>query len=106
MRGVRILFVLAFTALCAVSLSACSWLKPHTVVKPQIVEVTKYQREALPPLLLQPSIYAEPDPACWRDGHREFCNEQLLDMRLGYRHALGSCNDDKTALRAAEPPHG
>ncbi|MBN8885920.1 MAG: hypothetical protein J0I77_09390 [Rudaea sp.] len=99
-------FVAALAALSAASVSGCTWFTPRTVVKPETVEVTKYQREPLPPALLQAYIYVEPDPACWRDGHREFCNEQLLQMRLGYRQALSSCNDDKAALRAAGPAAG
>lgn len=98
--------VAALAALCAASLSGCAWFAPRTVVKPETVEVTKYQREPLPPALLQACVYVEPDPACWRDDHREFCNEQLLQMRLGYRQALASCNDDKAALRAAGPAPG
>lgn len=75
----------------------------HVVVKPQAVEVAKYFRAPLPEKLVHACGYVEPDPACWRDGQREYCDGQLLDMRLGYRKALADCNDDKTALRALEP---
>jgi hypothetical protein len=90
-------------ACLAVALSGC-WLLPQTrtVVKPQTVEVPKYIRAALPGNLVKACKYAEPDPACFREGHREFCDEQLLDMRLGYRKALGDCDDDKTELRALQ----
>jgi hypothetical protein len=84
-------------------LAGCAWWpQTRTVVKPQTVEVPKYIRAALPSDLVKACKYAEPDPACLRDGRREFCNEQLLDMRLSYRKALSDCDDDKTALRALQ----
>lgn len=84
-------------------LAGCGLLpQTRTVVKPQTVEVSKYIRAALPANLTKACKYAEPDPACMRDGQREFCNQQLLDMRLDYRQALSDCDDDKTALRALQ----
>lgn len=100
----RLLGIAALGLLCVFWLAGCSWLgRDHVVVKPEPVEVPKYLREPLPAKLVQPCVYAEPDPACWRDGHREFCNRQLLDMRAAYADALAQCNDDKTALRALGP---
>lgn len=96
--------VIVVVILAALLLSGCGLIPTRTVVKPQVVEVSKYVRAPLPAQLVQPCRYAEPDPACWRDGQPEFCNEQLLAMRLDYRHALNKCDDDKTALRALGPP--
>lgn len=84
-------------------LSGCSIFKPHTVVKPEIVEVPRYIREPLPADLVKTCEYAEPDPACWRNDHREFCDEQLLEVRLGYRAKARCDNADKAALRALGP---
>jgi len=93
----------AATVAFALLLAACGMFDSHVVVKPQTVEVPKDTRAPLPAPLVRECTYAEPDPGCWREGKREFCNEQLLDMRLGYRQALTNCNDDKTALRALGP---
>jgi len=93
-RALMIAFAVALLAGCG---------QEHVVVKPQSIEVPKYLRAPLPDKLVRACTYIEPDPVCWRDGHREYCNEQLLEMRLSYRKALANCNDDKTALRALEP---
>jgi hypothetical protein len=90
----------------ALLLAGCAWRSPETIVKTQTIEVPRYVREPIPAPLLRPCRYVEPEPDCLRDGHREFCNGQLLEMRLAYRRALQLCDDDKSALRAAEPAHG
>ena len=74
---------------------------PAPVVKTQTVEVPRYVRTHIDASLTAPCVYAEPDPACYVEGKREFCNGQLRDMRTGYRDALMRCNADKAAIRAA-----
>jgi len=86
-----------------IALTGCTIFKPHTVVKPEVVEVPKYIREPLPAELVKTCVYVEPDPACWRKDHREFCDEQLLEVRLGYRMKAKCDDDDKAALRALGP---
>ena len=95
---------LAAALIASIVASGCGLLPTRTVVKPQTVEVSKYIRAPIPEELTRSCTYAEPDPACWRDTHPEFCNEQLLQMRLAYRYVLRRCDDDKTALRALGPP--
>lgn len=99
-RSLALAVLLMFTVFW---LSGCGLLgRDHVVVRPQAVEVPKYLREPLPAKLVQPCEYAKPDPACWRDGHREFCNKQLLQIIDGQDKVLGDCSDDKAALRALD----
>jgi hypothetical protein len=71
-------------------------------VKIQTVEVPKYVHAKIDARYLAPCVYAEPDPACFADTKREFCNGQLKDIRLGYRDALNRCNADKAAIKDAD----
>lgn len=104
----RKILVAVFVVLFMLLATGCDLLPTRTVVKTETVEVPKYQRAPLPKKLVQPCTYVEPDPACWRadqngNGHREFCNEQLNEIKLGYRNALGECDADKTQLRSLGP---
>jgi hypothetical protein len=97
----RWLFFMTIALCILCMLTGCG--TEHVVVKPQTEYVAKYYRAPLPEKLTRPCTYVEPDAVCWREGKREFCDEQLLDMRYGYRKALADCNDDKTGLRALQP---
>ena len=103
-RARRCLAIAVLLLFAVFWLSGCGLIeKPHVVVKSESVEVPKYLREPIPAKLVQPCEYAKPDPACWRDGHREFCNKQLLQIIDGQDKALIDCSDDKAALRALGP---
>lgn len=79
--------------------TGCDLLRPHVLVRPEVVEVPREVRTPLPAALLQPRTVAEPDPACWWDTSRVLCNGQLAELRATYRAALEQCNADKSALR-------
>lgn len=82
-----------------VLVGGCDLLRPRVLVKPEVVEVVHEVRTPLPAALVQPRTVAEPDPACWWDTSRVYCNGQLAELRAEYRAALAQCNADKAALR-------
>lgn len=92
-------FALAIlAALCA----ACVPKPAAVLTRPVTVEVPVPVRTPLPAELVQPCRLVEPDPACWREGQREFCNGQLIAIRDDYRAALRTCDARMTRLRALE----
>ena len=89
---------IALTASCAaLALLGCT---PKTLVRTVPVPVAKYIRAPLPESLIQPCRVIEPDPACWGNQTRQFCNGQMATMLYDYRAALEACDADKTALRS------
>lgn len=87
---------------CALAALVGCGSKPAVVTRPIAVEVQVPVREPLPAELLQPCRLVEPDPACWREGQREYCNGQLVVIRDDYRAALRTCDSRMTRLRALE----
>lgn len=96
---VKQLFKRATLAGVVLGLSACA---TTPVVRLKTVNVPTYIQTHIDAELLKACSYAEPDPACYRAGKREFCNGQLRDMRIGYRDALARCNADKAAIKTAD----
>ena len=84
-------------------LLAATILLTACAAQPQIpITVTKYVHTPISAQLLQPCSAATPDPACWRDTTRVYCNGQIKDMIADYRDALARCNADKAAIQAAD----
>lgn len=79
---------------------------PKVITRTQTVEVPMVTRVPIPADLVVPCRVAEPDPACWRDTRREFCNGQLVAIRDLYRAALATCDARMTQLRALDKPGG
>lgn len=94
----RWIFLAALLALAG----GCDLLRPRVLVKPEVVEVVHEVRTPLPAALVRPRTVAEPDPACWWDTSRVYCNGQLAEMHAADHAALDLCNADKAALRALD----
>lgn len=76
-------------------LTACT---PRVVVKPELIEVPKYIVRPIAPELVAPIDVYWPDPMCFVDGIRVYCNGQLATMLLNYREALEKANADRQTL--------
>lgn len=90
-------------ALALILLPACA-TAPKPIIVPERIDVPRYIRAPLSPEFVQDRIVAEPDPACWIDTQRAFCNKQIAMMLNDYRAALRQSNIDKAALRACCNP--
>ena len=89
-------------ALATLALAACAQCEPRGIVRTQTVYVPTPVHTPLPAALLAPCTFAAPDPACWRDTTREYCNGQLVEIRDGLRAALAECEARMVQLRALD----
>ena len=93
-------------ALCVFLLLAGCASAPKVITRTVTVDVPVATRVQIPGDLIAPCRVAEPDPACWRDTRREYCNGQLVAIRDMYRAALATCDARMTQLRALDSKGG